>query len=202
MKVVSPRGLFLSARAVLCATVPCLATGLTGMSAPAYAGTVLPGNGDSIRCPSGVVRIAEVQAIVDYVGQEAKNRVIGSASIEVCSDNETKYIDIITRGTPDDVSNNGQQGQKSGIDGSIQIHGRTAQLNTNVYIPLTESDAMQCNRQEESQPDGVCKPHAQVASFTGTWVFSLGKWRMFRTGAETEGGSVIVAARILNGPVE
>jgi len=128
--------------------------------------------------------------------------VIGSASLEVCADNETKYIDIITSGAPDDVANNGQQGQKTGIDGSIQIHGRTARLNTNIYIPLTEADLSQCARQEDAQPDNACKPHAQVASFTGTWVFSLGKWTTFRTGAETAGGSVIVAARILNGPVE
>ena len=193
------------ARFGVSAVVFCSGLGVAPLSAAFAAsgeGTVYQGNGDSIRCPSGIVRIAEIQAFVQNSRSQAESQIIGSASTEVCSDNETKYIDIITRGTPDDVSNNGQQGQKSGIDGSIQIHGRTAQLNTNVYIPLTESDAMQCNRQEESQPDGVCKPHAQVASFTGTWVFSLGKWRMFRTGAETEGGSVIVAARILNGPVE
>ncbi len=182
-------------------TSAAILVGAGGVNA-ARSSTTLPGNGDGIRCPSGVVRIAEVQAFIQSAAQQERTKVIGSASLEVCADNETKYIDIITSGAPDDVANNGQQGQKTGIDGSIQIHGRTARLNTNIYIPLTESDLSQCARQEDAQPDGACKPHAQVASFTGTWVFSLGKWTMFRTGADTAGGSVVVAARILNGPVE
>lgn len=163
--------------------------------------TVYHGNGDSLRCPAGVVRVAEIQAVVQ--GRTgAQGQVIGSASVEICADNETKYIDIVTRGAPDDTANNGQQGQKTGIDGSIQIHGRTARLNTNIYIPIGDADLAQCGRQDDSQSEGNCKPHVQVASFTGTWVFSLGKWTTFRTGADTAGSPVILAARILSGPVE
>ncbi|NVN02701.1 MULTISPECIES: hypothetical protein [Asaia] len=194
-------------RARLLASTVILSAGIT-LATPAMTraatgeGTTYHGNGDSMRCPAGVVRVAEIQAFVQNTQPRADAQPIGSASVEVCADNETKYIDIVTRGTPDDVANNGQQGQKSGVDGTIQIHGRTAQLNANIYIPLTEADYTQCARQDDGGQDGNCKPHAQVVSFTGTWVFSLGKWAAFRTGADSAGAPVVIAARVLSGPVE
>ncbi|NVN23042.1 hypothetical protein HW511_01460 [Asaia siamensis] len=191
----------LAANAVIFLAGMALATPV-GAHAATGEGTTYHGNGDSMRCPSGIVRIAEIQTFVQNPQPHADPQPIGSASVEVCADNETKYIDIVTRGAPDDVANNGQQGHKSGVDGTIQIHGRTAQLNANIYIPLSDADYTQCARQDDSGQDGSCKPHAQVVSFTGTWVFSLGKWATFRTGADSAGSPVVIAARVLSGPVE
>ncbi|WP_148301415.1 hypothetical protein, partial [Asaia prunellae] len=181
------------ARFGVSAVVFCSGLGVAPLSAAFAAsgeGAVYQGNGDSIRCPSGIVRIAEIQAFVQNSRSQAESQIIGSASTEVCSDNETKYIDIVTHGAPDDSVNTGQLGQRSGVDGSVQVHGRTARLNANVYIPLNDADYTQCSRQDDNGQDGTCKPHGQVVSFTGNWVFSLGKWKTFRTGTDSAGNPV------------
>uniref|UniRef100_UPI00056083B7 hypothetical protein n=1 Tax=Asaia astilbis TaxID=610244 RepID=UPI00056083B7 len=109
------------------------------MPASALAGPIAvdQGTGDSIRCPSGIVRVAEIEAIIQGDANRSGGQTIGSASVEICADNETKYIDIVTRGAPDEAAGNGSPGRKTGVDGSIQIHGRTARLNANIYVPLT-----------------------------------------------------------------
>ncbi|MBB2177876.1 hypothetical protein [Gluconacetobacter tumulicola] len=177
-----------------------MARGSSGGSATAHIGD------DGLRCPSGPVRIAEIQAITRQNNEADPNLPIGAASVEVCSTDATKFTDVVTRGAPDEAVTGGSVGQKTGVDGTIQIRGRTAQMDATVYVPLAAADIAQCtSRDDAPQQDGTggpCRPHGFVASFAGTWVFSAGKWQSFQTGTDSAGNPIVLAVRIMNGPVE
>ncbi|MBB2158631.1 hypothetical protein ACLRDC_11710 [Gluconacetobacter sacchari] len=161
---------------------------------------------DGLRCPAGPVHIAEVHAITRQNNPADPNLPIGEASVEVCATDATKFSDVVTRGAPDDSAAGGAVGQKTGVNGTIQIRGRTAQMDATVYAPLAEADIAQCSQRDEGQqPDGggaPCRPHGFVTSFAGTWVFSPGTWQSFQAGADSAGNPIVLAVRILNGPVE
>lgn len=161
---------------------------------------------DGLRCPSGPVHITEVQAITRQNNAADPNLPIGEASVEVCATDATKFTDVVTRGAPDAGVAGGSVGQKTGVDGTIQIRGRTAQMDATVYVPLTETDIAQCAARDDGQQQdgggGTCRPHGFVASFAGTWVFSPGKWQSFQAGADSAGNPIVLAVRILSGPVE
>lgn len=177
-----------------------MARGSGGASASAHIGE------DGLRCPSGPVHITEVQAITRQNNVADPNLPIGEASVEVCATDATKFTDVVTRGAPDAGGGGGSVGQKTGVDGTIQIRGRTAQMDATVYVPLTEADIAQCaSRDDAPQQDGgsgACRPHGFVASFAGTWVFSPGKWQSFQAGTDSAGNPIVLAVRIMSGPVE
>ncbi|MBB2203599.1 hypothetical protein [Gluconacetobacter takamatsuzukensis] len=165
---------------------------------------------DGLRCPSGAVHIAEIQAIMRQNGVADPNLPVGEASVEVCATDATKFADVVTRGAPDDVdpagtgAGGGPVGQKNGVDGTIQIRGRTAQMDANIYLPLTDADNTQCaSRSDDGQQGGgPCKPHGFVTSFAGTWVFTPGTWATFQAGTGPSGNPIVLAVRIQNGPVQ
>lgn len=162
---------------------------------------------DGLHCPAGPVHIAEIQAITRQNNAADPNLPLGEASIEICATDATKFTDVVTRGAPDAGVAGGLVGQKTGVDGTMQIRGRTAQMDATVYVPLAAVDMGQCGAQDDGQQQdgaggGTCKPHGFVASFAGTWVFSPGKWQSFQAGADSSGNPIVLAVRILNGPVE
>ncbi|MBB2163062.1 hypothetical protein HLH26_00645 [Gluconacetobacter sp. 1b LMG 1731] len=162
---------------------------------------------DGLHCPAGPVHIAEIQAITRQNNAGDPNLPLGEASIEICATDATKFTDVVTRGTPDGGAAGGSVGQKTGVDGTLQIRGRTAQMDATVYVPLAAADMAQCSLQDDGQQqdgagNGTCRPHGFVASFAGTWVFSPGKWQSFQAGADSSGNPIVLAVRILNGPVE
>ena len=162
---------------------------------------------DGLRCPAGAVHIAEVRGILRQGGDSGQDQLLGAASVEVCANDATKFSDIVIRGASTADTGNTSAGEKTGVDGTIQIRGRTAQMDSNIYAPISAADLAQCAQQQDSAPpaqDGaaVCKPHPFVASFSGTWVFGIGKWTNFHVGTDTAGNPITLMVRISNGPLE
>lgn len=161
---------------------------------------------DGIPCPAGPVHIVEVHAYAGQAEGVGAGLSTGVASGEVCASDATRFTDVVTRGTPGDSSGQTATGEKTGVEGTIQIHGRTAQMDANIYIPMG-MDIAQCAQQDTQQQDGSqpaapCKPHPFVASFAGTWVFTPGKWSRFSVGTDAAGNPVTLVVRLSNGPQE
>ncbi|MBO1324645.1 hypothetical protein K2X14_05700 [Acetobacter sp. TBRC 12305] len=167
----------------------------------------LPDTGDDgLRCPSGPVHIVEVHAYAGQAEGAGAGLSTGVASAEICASDATRFTDVVTRGTPGDGSGQTAAGEKTGVEGTIQIRGRTAQMDANIYIPMG-MDIAQCaqadtQQQDGSQPSTPCRPHPFVASFAGTWVFSSGKWSHFSVGTDAAGNPVTLVVRLTNGPQE
>ncbi|MFW7269464.1 hypothetical protein ACMAUO_16055 [Gluconacetobacter sp. Hr-1-5] len=197
-----------------CATALAALLGLGGCGAAMARGSSNGGTNttahigdDGLHCPAGPVHIAEIQAITRQNDTADPNLPLGEASIEICATDATKFTDVVTRGAPDNGAAGGSVGQKTGVDGTMQIRGRTAQMDATVYVPLAAADMGQCGSQDDGQQQdgaggGTCRPHGFVASFAGTWVFSPGKWQSFQAGTDSSGNPIVLAVRILNGPVE
>lgn len=160
---------------------------------------------DGLRCPAGPVHIAEIHAITRQNNAADPNLPLGEASVEICATDATKFADVVTRGAPDE-SAGPSVGQKTGVNGTIQIRGRTAEMDATVYAPLAETDFAQCGARDDGQSSdgggGTCRPHGFVTTFAGTWVFSPGTWQSFQAGTDSTGNPIVLAVRILNGPVE
>jgi hypothetical protein len=168
----------------------------------------IPNTGDDgLRCPAGAVHIAEIRGILHPGGDAGQDQLLGAASVEVCANDPTKFSDIVIRGASTADTGVTSAGEKTGVNGTIQIRGRTAQMDSNIYAPISAADLAQCAQQQDSAPptqDGStqCKPHPFVASFSGTWVFGIGKWTNFHVGTDTAGNPITLMVRISNGPLE
>lgn len=166
---------------------------------------------DGIRCPAGAVHIAEIRVLARQDGRAGAVRPIGIASAEICAGDATRFSDVVTRGAPDGASGAAAIGQKTGVEGSIQISGRTAQMDATVYLPLNDADLAQCAQQQDTQGQdtqaqggagGTCRPHGLVASLADTWVFSPGRWSALQVGTDSAGNPIALYVRISNGQVE
>ena len=189
-------------------TSPAHAAGKQAQDTPSSTSSRGPETGDDgLRCPAGAVHIAEVRGILRQGGETGQDQLLGAASVEVCANDATKFSDIVIRGASTVDTGSTSAGEKTGVDGTIQIRGRTAQMDSNIYAPISAADLAQCAQQQDSAPpsqDGAatCKPHPFVASFSGTWVFGTGKWTNFHVGTDTAGNPITLMVRITNGPLE
>ncbi|RFD21567.1 hypothetical protein DY926_00245 [Komagataeibacter melaceti] len=153
----------------------------------------MPGtDGGGIQCTTGPVYVVEIHAVSNNSSDNA-GVVIGSASTEICSTNATKFSDIVMAGTIADNTGPVAASMKTGVEGAVQIHGRTVDMNANIYAPPSDADAMQCAQQDNGS---ACKPHPFAVNFVRTWVFTPGKWMNFRAGTDASGNSVSLLVRL------
>ncbi|GAB6969128.1 hypothetical protein JCM25156A_31670 [Komagataeibacter kakiaceti JCM 25156] len=155
--------------------------------------TKMPGtDGGGIQCTSGPVYVVEIHA-VNTSNDDNAGVVVGSASTEICSTNATKFSDIIMSGTIADNTGPVAASVKTGVEGAVQIHGRTVDMNANIYAPPNDLDTTQCAQQDSGSS---CKPHPFAVNFVRTWVFTPGKWMNFRAGTDATGHSVSLLVRL------
>lgn len=190
----------LSMFAAALSTVPCAAVTTAGGKSTSKVteklSAKMPGTDESgIQCTSGAIYVVEVHAVSNRT-DDNPGEIIGSASTEICSTNATKFSDIVMAGSLADNPGPVAASIKTGLEGAVQIHGRTVDMNANIYAPPNDGDTSQCAQQQDS--GAPCKPRPFAVNFTRTWVFAPGKWMDFRAGTDAAGNSVTLLVRLSN----
>ncbi|CEF57054.1 hypothetical protein predicted by Glimmer/Critica [Acetobacter ghanensis] len=155
-------------------------------------------DGESTLCVSGPVYIIDVHVVVTINGVE---RTISTASSEVCSVNPANFSDVVVQGPPPPAGAPIEVSNKVGVEGTIRLNGRTAVLETNVYLPAKGGNSPQCAGGQGGDGSSSCKSHSLGVNLAKTWIFSRNTWRDFYVGPDDNGDPVKVLVRLSDGPV-
>ncbi|MFT8418643.1 MAG: hypothetical protein ABF636_07420 [Acetobacter sp.] len=155
-------------------------------------------DGESTLCVSGPVYIIDVHVVVTVNDVE---RTISSASSEVCSVNPANFSDVVVQGPPPQAGAPLEVSKKVGVEGTIRLNGRTAELETNVYLPARGGGGQCANGQQPADGGPPCKSTSLGVNLSKTWIFSRNTWRDFYVGPDDNGDPVKVLVRLSDGPV-
>lgn len=155
-------------------------------------------DGESTLCVSGPVYIIDVHVVVTINNVE---RTISSASSEVCSVNPANFSDVVVQGPPPQDGAPLEVSKKVGVEGTIRLNGRTAVLETNVYLPTRGGSSGQCANAQPGDGGSTCKSASLGVNLSKTWVFVRNTWRDFYVGPDDNGDPVKVRVRLSDGPV-
>lgn len=155
-------------------------------------------DGESTLCVSGPVYIIDVHVVVTINDVE---RTISTASSEVCSVNPANFSDVVVQGPPPQEGAPLEVSKKVGVEGTIRLNGRTAVLETNVYLPTKGGNSAQCANSQPGDGSASCKSSSLGVNLSKTWIFSRNVWRDFYVGPDDNGDPVKVLVRLSDGPV-
>lgn len=155
-------------------------------------------DGESTLCVSGPVYIIDVHVVVTINGVD---RTISSASSEVCSVNPANFSDVVVQGPPPQAGAPLEVSKKVGVEGTIRLNGRTAVLETNVYLPTKGGNSAQCANGQPGDGSVPCKSTSLGVNLAKTWIFSRNTWRDFYVGPDDNGDPVKVLVRLSDGPI-
>ena len=156
-------------------------------------------DGESTLCVSGPVYIIDVHVVVTVNDVE---HTISTAASEVCSVNPANFSDVVVQGPPPQAGAPLEVSKKVGVEGTIRLNGRTAVLETNVYLPTKGGgNAAQCANSQPGDGGTACKSSSLGVNLSKTWIFSRNTWRDFYVGPDDNGNPVKVLVRLSDGPV-
>lgn len=198
LAVVMKQGFVVVASCFLVALFAFPLTATKAHAAPASRSPYSANDGESTLCVSGPVYIIDVHVVVTINGVE---RTISSASSEVCSVNPANFSDVVVQGPPPQDGAPLEVSKKVGVEGTIRLNGRTAVLETNVYLPTKGGNGGQCANSQPGDGGTPCKSASLGVNLSKTWIFSRNAWRDFYVGPDDNGDPVKVLVRLSDGPV-
>jgi hypothetical protein len=195
--VVMKRKLFVVASCLFIASVAAFLPAVSAQAASVPRSPYAANDGESTLCVSGPVYIIDVHVVVTVNDVE---HTISTAASEVCSVNPANFSDVVVQGAPPQGGVPLEVSKKVGVEGTIRLNGRTATLETNVYLP-TNGGGGQCGNSQPGDGSPPCKSSALGVNLAKTWIFTRNTWRDFYVGPDDNGNPVKVLVRLSDGPV-
>lgn len=124
--------LFVVASCLFIASVAAFMPAATARAASVPRSPYAANDGESTLCVSGPVYIIDVHVVVTVNDVE---HTISTAASEVCSVNPANFSDVVVQGAPPQGGAPLEVSKKVGVEGTVRLNGRTATLETNVYLP-------------------------------------------------------------------
>ena len=195
--VVMKRKLFVVASCLFIASVAAFLPAVSAQAASVPRSPYAANDGESTLCVSGPVYIIDVHVVVTVNDVE---HTISTAASEVCSVNPANFSDVVVQGAPPQGGAPLEVSKKVGVEGTIRLNGRTATLETNVYLP-TNGGGAQCANSQLGEGSPSFKSSGLGVNLVNRAFVTRNTTRDLEVGPDDDAKPVQVGVRTSHGPV-